>query len=118
MPNDLVFAYDDLPVKVNPSIIIYKEFSSPNDEVVWTPQTGKRIYLTGIEISTTLPVVATTVQLQRAGNAAFLVVRFNTASATPYAQSFFSPLQFNINEAITVTSSLGTVDVTLFGYEM
>jgi hypothetical protein len=118
MPNDLVFAYENLPVIPNSSTIIYSELTTPTNQILWTPQSGKRIFLTGIEISTTLPLVVNTVSLQRAGNTVFLVARFSTTSPAPFVQSFFSPLQFNTNESISVTSTIATVDVTLFGFQM
>jgi hypothetical protein len=120
MPNNDVFAYDNLPVMENPSSqIIYKGFTSaPTNQVLWTPQTGNSIFLTGIEISSTLPLAVTAVNLQRAGNSIFLVARFSTTSPAPFVQSFFSPLQFNKNESISVTSTLTIIDITLFGYEL
>lgn len=119
MPNNLVFAHNSLPVQVLPSRVVYRSFASaPSNLNLWTPQAGKRICLTGIEISTTLPLVVTAVTLQRAGNAAFLVARFSTTSPAPFVQSFFSPVQFDIGESISVSSTLTAGDVSLFGYEL
>lgn len=122
MPNENVFAYQNLPVAVIPSSsIVYNHLPAASTNVVlWTPQLDKSIFLTGIEISAELQAAVPTVYLQRGGNAVFLVARFSTTtpSESVFVQSFFSPVQFNVNEPISVTSALTLLDITLFGYEM
>jgi hypothetical protein len=121
MPNENVFAYQNLPSAENPSpYIVYNHILiAPTHFVLWTPQTGKRIFLTGIEISAELQAIVPATSFERAGNSIFLVARFGTTSPTPsaFVQTFFSPLQFNVNESISVTSALTLIDITLCGYE-
>ena len=122
MPNENVFAYQNLPVKENPSSnIVYNHIpGAPTNVVLWTPQTGKRILLTAIDISAELQAIVPDVNLQRAGNSTFLVARFSTTSPSPsaFVQTFFSALQFDVDESISVTSALTLIDITLCGYEI
>lgn len=118
MPNSNVFAANTLPtIEMASNIIRYNSFStSQTNTVLWTPAAGKSIYLTGISMTTLVSLNAT---LQRAGNAPFLAVQFSSLlSLAPYNISFSSPIKFNVNESISITTSaVGTFNVTLFGYE-
>lgn len=120
MPNNFIFSYDNIPVRatLDSSGAVYNTFATaPSDVVLWTPATGKRIYLTGVEISAVPASGTAEVTLERTDNAAFLVARFVAGAQLNYAQTFFSPVVFNVNEPISVTSDATTLDVTLFGYE-
>lgn len=117
MANNLIFVSSNLPVAEIPSIIIkYNSFStSQTNTVLWTPASGKSIYLTSIAICSLITI---NVSLQRASNVVFLVAGFSALSPLPYTTSFFSPIKFNSNESISITTSaVGTVHITLFGYE-
>lgn len=96
--------------------IKYNQFTTSQTNIsLWTPATGKSIYLTAIQISA---AVTATIKLQRASNVVFAVINLTT-SITSYNANYFSPIQFNVNESISLTSTnLGEIDITLFGFEM
>lgn len=97
------------------NIIRFNTFSAiQTNTAIWTPSSGKRIFLTAMETSALSAVVVT---LNRAGNAPFLSVILTTTLAT-YGESFPSPVKFAANEAISLTTSAAiAMNITLFGYE-
>lgn len=96
-------------------IILFNTFSTiQNNNPIWTPTTGKSIYLTALQASS---LVALTVTLNRAGNTPFLSIVLTTALAT-YSESFPSPVRFVPGEVLSLSTSVaGTVNITLIGYE-
>ncbi len=117
--NSSVFNYESSPLFTRESAstkVLYNTFSTAqNNTAVWTPASGKRIYLTAVETSALAALVVT---LNRAGNAPFLTVNLTTSLAT-FGESFPSPIKFNLGEAITLTTSTsGTMYITLIGYEV
>lgn len=98
------------------TVIKFNSFvTSQTNTNLWTPATGKSIYLTAIQISA---AVTAKISLQRANNAVFAVINLTT-SITSYNANYFSPIMFNSNESITLTSTnLGEIDITLFGFEI
>ncbi|WP_432409536.1 hypothetical protein [Wukongibacter sp. M2B1] len=118
MPNYNIFVSSALSTSETPSTIIrYDSFAlAQSDTVLWTPSSGKNIYLTSIQMST---LITQTVTLSGSNNGIFLVTRFNgTIAAISYSSNFFSPIKFDTNENISITSNgVGTLDITLLGYE-
>lgn len=114
--NFKVFNDTSSPIYTSPllsTVIKYSTFTeSQSHTVLWTPATGKRIYLTAIGSSATATLTAF---LERASDLIWLVVREN-----PYTQSFMSPIVFEPNESIylSMTISSLTFDITLIGYEL
>lgn len=116
--NNNVFNYEANPLFTREQasdIILFNSFSAvQNNTPIWTPGTGKRIFLTAIQISS---LGALTVTLNRNNNLPFLSINLTTAFAT-YSESFSSPLKFAPGEAISLrTSTAVTVNITLLGYE-
>lgn len=114
----LVFDIDD-PLYTREyasDIIKYRTFSTIQTNVsIWTPATGKSIYLTAMEVSTSAP---TTITLARNTNTAFMSIVLTSSLAT-YSESFPSPIKFNIDEIIHLSTNAATnVNITLFGYEL
>jgi len=105
-----------LYISTNPSkTIIYNSLGgAQTNTTLWTPATGLSIYLTAIQISTAA-LLTVTISLERADNDVFAVIRLTT-TINSYNANYFSPIKFNPNETIYVTSSSG-LDITLFGYE-
>jgi hypothetical protein len=115
--NNLIFVSSNLPVAEIPSTIVkYNSFSTAQtNTVLWTPATGKSIYLTAISISSLITINAS---LQRASNVVFLVASVTSLAPVPFNTSFLSPIKFDSNESIYVTTNaIGAVNITLFGYE-
>ena len=82
---------------------------------IWTPATGKGIFLTAIQASS---VSALTLTLSRGGNSPFLSIVL-TSSFANFSQSFSSPVKFAQNEVISLSTSVaGTIYITLLGYEV
>ncbi len=98
------------------TVIRYNQFiTSQTNTNLWTPTSGKSIYITAIQI---YAAVTATIKLQRASNAVFAIVSLTT-SITSYNANYFSPIKFNTGESISLTSTnLGEIDITLFGFEM
>lgn len=97
-------------------IILYNTYSTvQNNSPIWIPAAGKRICLTAIQTSSLL---ALTLTLNRAGNEPFLSIVL-TATLATYGESFSSPLRFEPDEIISLTTSnVGTMNITLMGYEV
>lgn len=95
-------------------ILLFQSFTTiQTNTPIWTPATDKSIFLTALQVSSLVPMV---VQLNR-GNNAFLSIALTNTLAT-YGISFPSPIKFNPNEIITISTSIaGTVNITLSGYE-
>lgn len=96
--------------------ILYNTFSTAQtNTVLWTPATGKRIYLTAVETSSLAALVVT---LTRTGNAPFLSIVLTT-TLSAFSESFPSPVIFAANERISLTTNAsGTMYITLIGYEV
>lgn len=117
MANSIIFSDNNLPVaQTSATIIKYNLFSAiQTNTVLWTPATGKKIYLTSIVTSS---LITLNVNFERASNVVFLVGSITALAPLPYVVSFFSPIRFNTNESISVTTSaIGAVNITLMGYE-
>lgn len=97
-------------------IVLFQTFSAvQTNTAVWTPSSGKSIFLTAFQVSAPAPL---TLQLMRGSNSLFLSIILTTALAT-YGESFSSPVKFNPDEVISVTTSAaGTVNISLIGYEL
>lgn len=97
------------------NIVLFQTFSTIQSNVpIWTPSSGKRIFLTSLQVSASVPLV---IKLNRGSNATFMSIILTSTLAT-YGESFPSPIQFNIDEAISMTTNAtGTVNITLIGYE-
>ncbi|WP_407311449.1 hypothetical protein [Desulfosporosinus sp. SB140] len=119
--NEKVFNDSSNPlnvISVLSTVIKFNSFTtSQTSKVLWTPSIGQSINLTAINISA---AVGTKISFQRAGNAVFLVVLLNT-SISLYNANYCSPVRFDKNESISITSSFtltsGEYDITLIGYE-
>lgn len=114
----IVFNLEDpLLTREYPSdIVLFRTFTTlQTNTPIWTPGAGKSIYLTALQVSAPAPLV---VQLNRGSNATFMSIALTTTLAT-YGLSFPSPIEFNPDEVISVTTgSAGTVNITLLGYEL
>jgi len=95
--------------------IIYNTFSTVQTNTpLWTPSAGKKIFLTAMQISALSPL---TVTFEKANNEPFMSIVMTAEMAT-YSETFSSPVVFDVNEAISIsTNAAGTVNITLFGYE-
>ena len=113
----IVFNLEDpLFTREYPSdIVLFRNFTTlQTNTPIWTPATDKSIFLTALQISAPAPLV---VQLNRGNNASFMSIALTSTLAT-YGISFPSPIKFNPDEIISVTTSIaGTVNITLLGYE-
>ena len=96
-------------------IVMFQTFTTiQTNTTIWTPSTGKSIFLTALQVSAPAPLV---VQLNRRNNAAFMSIALTSTLAT-YGISFPSPIEFDSDETISMTTSTaGTVNITLLGYE-
>lgn len=114
----IVFNLEDpLLTREYPSDIVLFQTFTPlqTNTPVWTPDTDKSIFLTALQVSASVPLV---VQLNRENNAAFMSIALTSTHAT-YGISFPSPIEFNPDEIISITTSTaGTVNITLLGYEL
>ena len=83
---------------------------------VWTPAAGKSIHLTALTVSASV-LALFTITLSRTSGA-FLVIGLTSSFAT-YQADYCIPVQFDVNESITMTlSGVGTtVNYSLFGFE-
>ncbi len=97
-------------------IVLFQTFTViQTNTPVWTPDSGKSIFMTALQVSATVPVV---IQLNRGNISPFMSIILTSSLAT-YSESFPSPIQFNSDEAVSVTTSAaGTVNITLIGYEL
>lgn len=96
------------------NVIKYNSFTgTQSNTAIWTPASGKSIYLTAINLFTT---VGLNLSLSRSSGGTFLSLTFSSNYSTDYSV----PVKFNTNESILIsfTLALGTVSVTLFGFEM
>ncbi len=117
--NNNVFNYEANPLftrEYASNIVLFNTYSTAQtNTTLWTPATGKRIYLTAVEAAS---LAAITVSLKRAGSQTFLSIVL-TATFTTFGESFSSPVKFAANEAISLTTSAsGTMYITLIGYEV
>ncbi len=114
----IVFNLEDpLLTKEYPSdIVLFQTFTTLQANTpIWTPGADKSIFLTALQVSAPAPIV---VQLNRGNNAAFMSMALTSTLAT-YGISFPSPIKFNPDEIISVTTNTaGTVNITLLGYEL
>ncbi len=114
----IVFNLEDpLLTREYPSdIVLFQTFTTlQTNTPIWTPDTDKSIFLTALQVSAPAPVV---VQLNRGSNAAFMSMALTSTLAT-YGMSFSSPIEFNPDETISITTDIeGTVNITLLGYEL
>ncbi len=96
-------------------IVLFQTFSTiQTNTTVWTPDSGKSIFLTAFQVSASTPL---SIQLRRGSNNPFLSIILTTTLAS-YGESYSSPIKFNPNEIISVnTSAAGTVNISLMGYE-
>lgn len=113
----IVFNLEDpLFTREYPSdIVLFQTFTTlQTNTPMWIPGSDKSIFLTALQISAPAPLV---VQLNRGSNASFMSIALTNTLAT-YGISFPSPIKFNPDEIISVTTSIaGTVNITLLGYE-
>ena len=114
----LVFNIDDpINTREYPSDIIkFRTFSTIQTNVnIWTPLSGKSIFLTALQVSSTTPV---TITLGRTANTVFMSMVL-TSTLTSYGESFSSPIKFNVDEIISFSTTVAaTATITLFGYEL
>ncbi len=114
----IVFNLEDpLFTREYPSdIVLFRTFTAlQTNTPIWTPGNDKSIFLTALQVSAPSPLV---VQLNRGNNAAFMSIALTNSLAT-YGISFSSPVEFNPDEIISITTSIaGTVNITLLGYEL
>ena len=114
----IVFNLEDpLLTREYPSdIVLFQTFTTlQTNTPIWTPGTDKSIFLTALQVSAPAPLV---VQLNRGNNAAFMSIALSSSLAT-YGISFSSPIEFNPDEIISITTNIaGTVNITLLGYEL
>lgn len=114
----IVFNLEDpLLTREYPSdIVLFRTFTVlQTNTPIWTPGADKSIFLTALQVSAPAPLA---VQLNRGNNAAFMSIALTNTLAT-YGISFPSPIEFNPNEIISITTSIaGTVNITLLGYEL
>lgn len=96
-------------------IILFRTFSTiQTNTIIWTPTSGKSIFLTALLVSAPTPLV---VQLNREGNTPFMSIILTNTLAT-YSESFSSPIEFKPDEVISITTNIaGTINITLIGYE-
>ena len=97
-------------------IIIYNTFSTAQtNTTIWTPSSGKSIFLTGFLVSASVPLV---INLNRENNTTFMSIILTTSLAT-CGESFPSPIKFVPDEVISITTNVaGTTNITLIGYEL
>lgn len=97
-------------------IIIFRTFSSVQTNApIWTPASGKSIFLTALQVSASSPAIIT---LNRENNNPFISIILTNTLAT-YSESFSSPIRFKLDEGITITSNTTeTINITLLGYEI
>ncbi len=117
--NNVVFNYEGRPLFTRENAsnkILFNTFSTMQSNTpIWTPATGKGIFLTAIQASS---VSALTITLSRGGNSPFLSIIL-TSSFANFSQSFSSPVKFAQNEVISLSTSVaGTIYITLLGYEV
>lgn len=114
----IVFNLEDpLLTREYPSdIVLFRTFTTlQTNTPIWTPSTDKSIFLTALQVSAPSPLV---VQLNRGNNATFMSIALTNTLAT-YGISFSSPIEFNSDEIISITTNIaGTVNITLLGYEL
>ncbi|MBU5425105.1 hypothetical protein KQI41_01665 [Tissierella pigra] len=114
----IVFNLEENPLftREYPSdIIMFQTFSSiQTNTPIWTPAFDKSIFLTALQVSASVPLV---IKLNRENNATFMSIIITSTLAT-YSESFPSPIKFNPDEVISIsTNAVGTVNITLLGYE-
>lgn len=97
-------------------IVMFHTFSTAQtNTTIWTPDSGKGIFLTAFQVSASVPMV---INLNREGNVPFMSTIL-TATLATYGESFPSPIEFIADEAISITTNAtGTTNITLIGYEL
>lgn len=97
-------------------IILFQTFTAiQTNTPIWTPASGKSIFMTALQVSAAVPVV---IKLNRGGYSPFMSIILTSSLAT-CSESFPSPIRFNPDEAVSITTSAaGTVNVSLIGYEL
>lgn len=114
----IVFNFEENPLftrEYSSDIVLFQTFSTiQTNTPVWTPELSKSIFLTAFQVSASSPL---SVQLNRENNVPFMSIILTSSLAT-YGESFPSPIRFNPDEGLTVTTdAAGTVNITLIGYE-
>lgn len=113
----IVFNLDEpLIIREYPSdIVLFNTFSTiQTNRPIWTPATATSIFLTAFQVSASVPIVIT---LNRENNTPFMSIILTDTLAS-YGESFPSPIKFEPDEIISVTTDvIGTTNITLFGYE-
>lgn len=112
----IVFNTSPLFTREYPSdIVLFQTFSTiQTNTPIWTPASGKSIFLTALQVSGSVPMA---IGLNRENNATFMSILLTSSLAT-YGESFSSPIEFEPDEVISVTTNTaGTMNITLFGYE-
>ena len=96
-------------------IIIYNTFSNVQTNTpIWTPSSGKSIFLTAFQVSASGPLV---INLNMENNAPFMTIIL-TATLATYGESFPSPIKLVPDEVISITTNVAaTTNITLIGYE-
>ncbi len=96
-------------------IILFNTFSSiQTNTTIWTPESSMSIFLTAFQVSASVPMVIT---LNRESNAPFMSIILTDTLAS-YGESFPSPIKFEPDEIISITTNvIGTINITLLGYE-
>ena len=95
-------------------IVLFRTFSTiQTNTPIWTPTSGKSIFITALQISAPAPVVAT---LNRGGNTPFMSMILTSTLAT-YSESFPSPIKFQPDEVVSITTNAAAINITLIGYE-
>lgn len=108
---------EPLLVREYPSdIVMFNSFSTlQTNRPIWTPSSGKSIFLTAFQVSSSVPLV---ISLNRENNSPFLSIIL-TNSLASYGESFPSPIKFMTDEIITITTNAtGITNITLLGYEL
>lgn len=114
----IVFNLEDNPLwtREYPSdTILFQSFSTiQTNTPIWTPDSGKSIFLTSLQVSAPAPLA---INLNRGGNLPFMSIILTNTLAT-YGESFPSPIRFNQDEVISITTTTaGPINITLLGYE-
>lgn len=102
---------NQLAMEESSNIIKYESFGVlSNNKTIWTPETDKSIYLTGIQGSAPLPVSI----LLNNGDDNFLLLRITEPFGT-IAQGFYSPLKLNKDGPLMISTSDESTDCNIYG---
>lgn len=95
----------------------YYTSATPTDGIVWSPAAGKRWYVTDIFIGSSAASTITLEDDKTGGDA--VVWKMEVAANSGWSHSFTTPLYSGEDAAdLVITSTAGTVYVTVTGYEI